>query len=154
MSDYELTWITDEVAVGRAPMSYGDLDKIREGGIGAIVNLCAEYCDLHEIEENSGFDVYYFPIPDQYAPDIEELEKALDWLEATISKGKKVLVHCRFGIGRTGTFVSAYLIRKEACSVKDASKKMKGSHSCPETHSQWRLLRKYKKKLKKETESK
>ena len=55
---YELTWITDHLATGHAPMSYDELDSIREQGIGAIVNLCGEFCDLHEIEESSGFDVY------------------------------------------------------------------------------------------------
>ena len=149
MSDYELSWITKDLAVGHAPMSYADLDKIREEGIEAIVNLCAEYCDLHEIEENSGFDVYYFPIPDENAPDMGELEKALDWLDTMIKSGKKALVHCRFGVGRTGTFVTAYLMRK-GCDMKGASKQMKHTQSCPSSYSQWKLLRKYKKKLKKE----
>ena len=75
MSDYTLTWITESLAVGHAPMSYDDLDYIRAQGIGAIVNLCGEFCDLHEIEEQSGFEVYFLPIPDETAPDMAELEK-------------------------------------------------------------------------------
>ena len=56
MSEYQLTWITDHLAVGYAPMSYADLAAIRDLEINAIVNLCGEFCDLHEIEEQSGFD--------------------------------------------------------------------------------------------------
>ena len=70
MSKYKLTWITDNLAVGHAPMSYADLEVIRKQGIDAIVNLCAEYCDLHEIEEKTGFEVYYLPIPDENAPEL------------------------------------------------------------------------------------
>ena len=81
-------------------------------GIGAILNLCAEFCDLHSIEEKAGFEVWYLPIADEEAPDLQELEKALDWLDECLYLGKKVLVHCRFGIGRTGTVVNAYLLRK------------------------------------------
>ena len=33
MSDYKLTWVTDHLAVGHAPMSYEDLDLIRADGI-------------------------------------------------------------------------------------------------------------------------
>ena len=45
------TWITDRLAVGGAPMSYDHLETLRAAGITAILNLCGEFCDLHEIEE-------------------------------------------------------------------------------------------------------
>ena len=143
-SRYELTWITPNLAVGYAPMSYEDLEVIKKAGITAIVNLCGEYCDLHEIEEKAGFDVYYLPIPDEHAPDMEAMERALEWLDEAIFLGKKVLVHCKHGIGRTGTFVTAFLIRK-GLGYKEASRKMKDTRSNPSSWSQWRLLKKYEK---------
>jgi protein-tyrosine phosphatase len=102
-SAYHITWITDHLAVGYAPTSYVELDAIREHGIDAIVNLCAEFSDLHEIQMKSGFEVYYFPITDEHAPDMDEMEKALAWLDEAIYLGKKTLVHCSHGIGRTVT---------------------------------------------------
>ena len=33
------------LAAGHAPLSYEDLDAIKEQGIDTIVNLCGEYCD-------------------------------------------------------------------------------------------------------------
>ena len=142
MQKYRLEWVTDDLAVGYAPMSYADLDEIKKRGVDAIVNLCAEYCDLHEIEAKTGFEVYYLPIPDENAPDMEDLEKALEWLDDAIHMGKKILIHCRFGIGRTGTFVTAYLVRK-GFSLKVAQKKMKHICSSPESYKQWKFLKKY-----------
>ena len=113
MPEYPLRWITDELAVGYSPKSYEDLDFIKEQGIGAIVNLCAECYDLHEIEVKAGFEVYYFPIADERAPDMEDIKKAFAWLDDVINQDQKVLVHCRFGIGRTGTFVIAYLLKND-----------------------------------------
>ena len=100
MSKYELTWITEHLAAGHAPFSHDDLAEMRWQGIDAIVNLCGEYCDLHEIQQDSGFEVYYLPIADECAPDMAEMEKAIEWVDEIIDQGKKVLVHCRFGIGR------------------------------------------------------
>jgi|GEM_PF-6515330 len=40
-------------------MSYDDLDLIKGQGINAITSICAaKFCDLHEIEKQSGFEVY------------------------------------------------------------------------------------------------
>ena len=147
---YQLDWLTDNLAVGQAPMSYDALDRLRELGIGAILNLCAEFCDLHWIEEKAGFEVWYLPIADEEAPDLQELEKALDWLDECLYLGKKVLVHCRFGIGRTGTVVNAYLLRK-GLGHKLAGKKLKGHRSQPANFDQWWFIRKYGKKEKRLT---
>lgn len=142
MAGYELTWITNNLAVGHAPMSYPELDSLREQGIDAILNLCGEFCDLHEIEQKHGFEVHYLPVADEEAPRLEELETALNWLDEAIYLGKKVLVHCRFGIGRTGTVITSYLLRR-GFGHKLAKSKLKSFRSAPSSFAQWWLLRKY-----------
>lgn len=145
MSAYLLTWVTRNLAVGHAPMSYEELDSLKEQGIGAIVNLCGEFSDLHEIERDAGFEVFFLPIPDETAPKMEAMEKGLEWLDEAIYLGKKVLVHCHHGIGRTGTFVTAYLLRR-GYGLKKAGKLLKTTRANPTNFSQWWLLRKFGKK--------
>lgn len=144
MSHYKVTWITGRLAVGHAPMSYDDLDDIKAQGISAIVNLCGEYCDLHEIEEGAGFEVFYLPIPDETAPPVEDMEQGLAWLDEALYLGKKVLVHCRLGVGRTGTFVTAYLLRR-GFDLKKAGKLLKKTktRANPTNYCQWKTLRKF-----------
>ncbi|MBV5316203.1 MAG: dual specificity protein phosphatase family protein [Desulfobulbaceae bacterium] len=143
---YELNWITEHLATGHAPMSYEELDSLREQGITAIVNLCGEFCDLHRIEEGSGFEVYYLPVVDECAPDLAAMETALDWLDEAVYLNKKVLVHCRLGHGRTGTFIAAYLLRR-GFDFKLAEKTMKGRNANPATYEQRSFLKKYGKQV-------
>ena len=143
---YALHWITDHLATGHAPMSYEELDSLREQGITAIVNLCGEFCDLHQIEESTGFEVYYLPVVDECAPDLAAMEKALDWLDEAIYLDKKVLVHCRLGHGRTGTFIAAYLLRR-GFDFRLTEKTMQGRNANPATYAQRSFLKKYGKQV-------
>jgi protein-tyrosine phosphatase len=144
---YTPTWILPKLAVGHAPMSYDDLEALKRQGIDAILNLCGEYCDLHDIENDYGFEVHYLPIPDESIPDTRDLERALAWLDESIYLGKSVLVHCRFGIGRTGTLVTAYLMRR-GLGLKSAAKLLKQTRANPSTYRQHKLLKKYGRKEK------
>jgi protein-tyrosine phosphatase/Fe-S-cluster containining protein len=139
---YPVSWVTPNLAVGHAPMSYAELQSISQQSIQAIMNLCQEIEDLAALEREQGFEVYYLPIPDEQAPDMDALEKALDWLDEAIYLGKKVLVHCRHGIGRTGTVVYSYLLRKGLGS-KRARRVMNGLRAQPTEHAQKRLLRSF-----------
>ena len=136
------SWVTPNLAAGPAPMSYAQLEAIKSAGVDSIVNLCAEFPDLPGIEKDAGFDVYHLPIEDEETPEIEIMDEALEWIDESIYLGKKVLVHCRHGIGRTGTIISAYLLRK-GLSPKLVQKKLKKLRSRPSSYCQWQLLRKY-----------
>lgn len=139
---YQPTWVTEQLAVGAAPMSYAHLDALKEAGIVAILNLCGEFCDLHDIECAAGFEVYHMPLADEEAPQLIELEKALAWLDEAIYLGKKVLIHCRHGIGRTGTVLNAYLLRR-GLGHKLAWFKLRKLKSKPANFAQWWTIRKY-----------
>ncbi len=139
---YQVTWVTEQLGVGPAPMSYPQLEAIREQGVDAIINLCGEFCDLHDIEIDAGFEVRYLPLKDEEAPDLVELEKTLEWLDEAIYLGKKVLIHCRHGIGRTGTVLNSYLLRR-GLGHKLAGRALKKLKSKPANFVQWRTVRKY-----------
>ena len=146
MRDYPVKWITTELAVGYAPRSHSDLDAIRAQGIAAIVNLCAECYDLADSEKKAGFEVYFVPVVDEEAPVMEDLEEAVAWIVDRLQFGSKVLVHCRFGIGRTGTFVAAYFMNMGQ-SLKAAIRKIKHTPAIPMSRNQWDLLERYAEKL-------
>jgi hypothetical protein len=142
LTEYRLDWVTENIAVGGAPLSYEQLNHIQHQGIHAIINLCGEYCDLHDIERDHGFDVYYLPIADECAPDCQALEQAMEWMDGILKEGKRLLIHCRLGMGRTGTLLYAYLwSRRLDQSVSESL--LEGLRSRPCNFDQWRAVRRY-----------
>jgi len=139
---HPVCWVTEHLGVGSAPMSYAALDSLRAQGVRAILNLCAEFTDLHAIEAAHGFEVYHLPIEDEEAPELAELEKALDWLDEALYLGKKVFIHCRHGIGRTGTVLNAYILRR-GLGHRRAWLTLRRLRSQPANFRQWRMVRRY-----------
>jgi protein-tyrosine phosphatase len=141
-SEYRLDWVTDTLAVGGAPLSYEQLDRIKAQGVDAIVNLCAEYCDLHDIEKDHGFEVYYLPIDDECTPNSEALERAMEWMDGVLKQNKRLLIHCRLGMGRTGTLLYSYLWSRNLHQAVDESLLQK-LRSRPCNFNQWSTVRRY-----------
>ena len=142
MDEYPLKWITETLAVGYAPRSEEHLQSIHAAGIGAIVNLCAECYDLNEAEAASNFEVYYLPIADEGTPGLEELDTLIVWMNRLIESGNRILVHCRYGIGRTGTVVLAFLIHS-GLDFKKAREMMEPTPSWPSNRAQKELIDRY-----------
>lgn len=141
-SSYRMDWVTDAIAVGGAPLSYEQLDQIKAQGVDAIVNLCAEYCDLHAIERDSGFEVYYLPVDDECAPDCEALERAMEWMDGILAQNRRLLIHCRLGMGRTGTLLYAYLWSRNLQERVDPNL-LEALRARPSNYAQWCRVRPY-----------
>ncbi|MGM0564920.1 MAG: protein-tyrosine phosphatase family protein [Pseudomonadota bacterium] len=60
--------------------------------------------------ESYGITRKRFSIEDMGAPDYEQALKICQHLDAEIKNGQKVAVHCKAGMGRTGTVLCMYMI--------------------------------------------
>ncbi|HEY7835148.1 MAG TPA: dual specificity protein phosphatase family protein [Ktedonobacterales bacterium] len=87
-----------------------DLAWLRGRGIGAILSL-TETPLPEEALARQGFVSRHVPVRDMTAPAPEQLEEALEFIDQQRARGRRVLVHCLVGQGRTGTVLAAYLIR-------------------------------------------
>jgi atypical dual specificity phosphatase len=56
-----------------------------------------------------------FPIKDNRVPKIKKLQKVLGQIAAHVQNGRKVYIHCRGGIGRTGVVACSWLLWTGYC---------------------------------------
>jgi protein-tyrosine phosphatase len=88
--------------------------------------------DLRETEDlkyqnflkNHGIEYLNFKIPDRYGASSEVLSQIVALIDEKVNEGRKVLVHCNLGRGRSALAVAAYLV-SHGLSPEDAIRKIK-----------------------------
>jgi protein-tyrosine phosphatase len=124
----------------------------RRAGIDTVLSLLTpeEEKDLDLKNEAraakaQGMKFISFPIPDRQVPRSEsEVASALEKLDADLSSGKNVVVHCRQGVGRTG-LVAACLLATKGFSPGAAVETLSAARGLqiPETVDQRRWIDHY-----------
>ena len=86
-----------------------DFGRLRKMGFSVVVSLECARLNTFEIEE-AGFEHRKICVEDFSSPTFDQMDEFVDFVERRLREGKKVLVHCYAGRGRTGTMLAAYLI--------------------------------------------
>jgi rhodanese-related sulfurtransferase len=103
-------WVTAHVAVGGCvPMEHA-ARLAREHGIGAIVDLREEDRDDADLLRHAGIDFLHLPTPDLEPASIDMLERGVEFVASRIDEGKRVLIHCQHGIGRSALLALCVLV--------------------------------------------
>lgn len=116
----------------------GEIESWRENGVDVIVSLLTPgevgQLDLQEepaISERNRISFVTFPIEDRTAPSSEaELIRLIQSLDARLTGGKNVLIHCRQGIGRAGLIAASLLIER-GVSIQDALDRISAVRGVP-----------------------
>lgn len=105
-------------AEGNPPANY--VDYFRQNGVCSIVRLNEKlYNDTDFYREK--IRVYPMEMPDGSDPTYGNIVDFITLAENEIEQRKGVLaVHCRAGLGRTGTFIAAYIMFKFEMETKAA----------------------------------
>jgi len=106
----DLSWITETMAIGGSfpPMLTQALAS--DHGVAAVVDLRGETCDDVELLAKHRIDFLHLPTIDFAPVSPTKLHRGVEFVTAHTSAGRRVLVHCAHGIGRSAVLGLCVLV--------------------------------------------
>nr|CAG4645210.1 EOG090X0GSS [Leptodora kindtii] len=123
--------IDEHVILGALPLRSMASELVNELRVKGIVSLNEDY-ELRYLANNPsewkelGVDNIHFQVTDIFeAPSQQVLTEGVQFMDATVSNGGVVYVHCKAGRSRSATMVGCYLMKKYKWTPDEAISHMK-----------------------------
>jgi atypical dual specificity phosphatase len=119
----EFSWVIPDRLAGMprpgrdAPID-ADAAFLEENGITLVVTLTEAPLPGPPFSSR-GIALLHLPVRDFSAPTTDQIGRFVARTSSAIGAGGRVAVHCAYGMGRTGTFLAAYLVHT-GLSSRDA----------------------------------
>ena len=86
--------VDEHVILGAFPFAR-DARRLQALGVKAVVNTCEEYAGPQAVYRKAGIEQLRIPTIDFTPPSLEDIDKAVQFMDEQISQGNKVYVHCK-----------------------------------------------------------
>ncbi|WP_457644151.1 protein-tyrosine phosphatase family protein [Persephonella sp.] len=142
-----IRWVIENLGGSRAPEPE-ELDIWVNEGINTVINLLGgDYGSfIAEKQREKGFEVIRIPFSMADPIPEEEFTAVYRYVDQLRKDGKKVVVHCKYGQARSGTFLAGYLIHS-GYSYEKALNTVFSKGFTPHTEYQIKFLKELYEKL-------
>ena len=105
-----LSWITEQIALGGSFPAREAEQLARTLGISAVVDLRSEACDDEAVLRRHGLTLLHLPTDDHCAVSQAMLADGVGFVRERLHAGERVLIHCQHGIGRSALLALCVLV--------------------------------------------
>ncbi len=117
------SWLIEKKLAGSGiPTSSDEFDWVINQGVKSIVTMTE-----NALPDNWVKNISYLHVPtaDFTAPNMDEINSAVDFIHEQIKNDQAVMVHCAAGMGRAGTILACYYVKYKKFSANNAIKKIR-----------------------------
>ena len=105
-----ISWLTDQLAVGGCFPRERALDLAEDHRIRAVIDLREEDRDDAQQLRDAGIDFLHLPTRDFHPATTEMLDDGVRFARQYLDAGDRVLIHCQHGIGRSPLLALCVLV--------------------------------------------
>lgn len=126
-------YIDPHVMVGAYPFAR-DVEGLYAEGVRAVVNTCEEYAGPIFEYQRLAIDQLCIPTTDFTHPRLEDVSRAVDFVEMHVEQGNKVYIHCKAGRARSATVALCWLIKYRNLTADEAQMHLQRSRAHVNPH--------------------
>lgn len=139
---FALSWVTPTLAACSYPETDEAIEAVASQGISLIINLHTRALSSETLPR-FGLSQVHLPTRDFTAPRLADICLGITALDRAFSEGKKAVVHCGAGLGRTGCFIACYLVKTGLGARESIAEVRRIRPGSIETRGQETLVRRY-----------
>ena len=108
-SSFDYSNITENILIS-GEYDENDIFTIQKLGINCVIDMRSESLFDESLFESIGIKYFNIPVDNYFAPELEQIDTAIEYIKSHITTDNNILIHCKEGVGRSSLIIIAYLI--------------------------------------------
>ena len=108
-SSFDFSNITDNIIIS-GEYTQNDVFTIQKLGVKCVIDMRSESIFDQSLFESIGINYFNIPVDNYFAPELDQIDNAIEFINSNISVDNNILIHCKEGVGRSSLIIIAYLI--------------------------------------------
>ena len=108
-SSFDYSSITENILIS-GEYDENDIFTIQKLGINCVIDMRSESLFDESLFESIGIKYFNIPVDNYFAPELEQIDTAIEYIKSHITTDNNILIHCKEGVGRSSLIIIAYLI--------------------------------------------